>query len=459
MENVSLLDVVNVTKGKVVGKTTTLASYIKEVVTDSRVKTTNGLFFAIVGENVDGHSYIGMAKENGAVACIISKELNEYLEGIVYILVDDAIEALKELATWYRTKFNIPVVAITGSVGKTTTKEMIASVLSAKYNVLKTEGNLNSEIGAPVTVLRLNSAHEVAVIEMGMDHLGQIYNISKIVKPDTAVISNIGVAHIEYLKTRENILKAKTEVFANMPEDGVAILNADDDMLVTVNNNMDKVWYGYSENANVRAIDTTVDYTEGVVKANVIINNNKYEIKIPGLSKHLVYAALTGIAVGLRYNMTIDEIIKGVESYKGIKMRMDVKKIGDNILLIDDTYNANPVSMKSLIDTVATSDRKCKTIIMGDMYELGDETLNGHKSVIEYAVLQGITHIIVIGEHMEEAYKRLDEKLQLKANWYKTKEVFYNHMDRFLIPDSVIAAKASRGMKFENIVSKIIELV
>ncbi len=459
MENVSLLDVVTKTNGKVVGKTTILDSYVQEVVTDSRVVSTNGLFFAIVGENTDGHNYISMAKENGAIAAVIEKELDNYEEGIVYILVENTLEALKMLATWYRTKFNIPVVAITGSVGKTTTKEMIASVLSVKYNVLKTAGNLNSEIGAPVTVLGLNSAHEIAVIEMGMDHLGQIDSISKIVKPDTAVISNIGVAHIEYLKTRENILKAKTEVFANMPEDGLAILNADDDMLVTVTNPINKVWYGYSENADIKAIDSVVDYTECVVKAEVLIDGNVHELKIPGFSKHLVYAALTGIAVGKRYNMSVEEIIKGVESYKGFKMRMDVKKVGDNILLIDDTYNANPVSMKSLIDTVAASNREVKTIIMGDMYELGDETLNGHKSCIEYAIEKEISNIIVIGEHMEQAYNCLDEKQQLKVNWYKTKEIFYEDIGRFLVPDSLVAAKASRGMKFENIVSKIIELV
>ena len=459
MENVSLLDVVSKTNGKVVGKTTILDSYVQEVVTDSRVKTTNGLFFAIVGENADGHNYITMAKENGAISAVIEKELDEYVEGIVYILVDNTLEALKMLATWYRTKFNIPVVAITGSVGKTTTKEMISSVLGAKYNVLKTAGNLNSEIGAPVTVLGLNSTHEIAVIEMGMDHLGQIYNISKIIKPDTAVISNIGVAHIEYLKTRENILKAKTEVFDNMQDNGVAILNADDDMLVTVTNPINKVWYGYGENADIKAIDAVVDYTEGLVKAEMLIDGNVYELRIPGLSKHLVYAALTGIAVGKRYNMTIDEIIKGIESYKGIKMRMDVKKLGDNILLIDDTYNANPVSMKSLIDTVAASNRECKTIIMGDMYELGDETLNGHKSVIVHAVDLGLANVLVVGEHMKEAYEALDNEVKSKVLHFNTKEELYEELPKYIVENSVIAAKASRGMKFENIVSKIIELV
>lgn len=459
MEKISLIEVINAINGKVVGSPTTSTSYIQQVVTDSRIKTVNGLFFAIIGENTDGHNYVSMAKENGAIAAVISKELKEYEQGITYILAEDTIAALKALATWYRTKFNLPVVAVTGSVGKTTTKEMIASVLGVKYNVLKTEGNLNSEIGAPLTVLNLNNSHQIAVIEMGMDHLGQIYNISKIVKPDTAVISNIGVAHIEYLKTRENILKAKTEVFENMDEMGVAILNADDDMLVTVQNDMKKIWYGYSKNADARAIDAVVDYTEGVVKAKVLIKGNMYELKIPGLSKHLVYAALSAIAVGLRYDMTVEDIIKGVESYHGIKMRMDVKKLNNDILLIDDTYNANPVSMKSLIDTVALSDKITKTVIMGDMFELGSETLNGHKDIILHAIENNITNVVIIGSNMKEAYDALDDDKKDKTKWYETKEELYKNMDKYLVSNSVIAVKASRGMKFETIVEKIIELI
>jgi len=459
MEKISLMEVINAINGKVVGTPTTQSSYVQQVVTDSRVKTTNGLFFAIAGENTDGHKYICMAKENGAIAAVISKELEEYEQGITYILVEDTVEALKSLATWYRTKFNISVVAVTGSVGKTTTKEIIASVLGIKYNVLKTEGNLNSEIGAPLTVLNLNNSHQIAVVEMGMDHLGQIYNISKIVKPDTAVISNIGVAHIEYLKTRENILKAKTEVFENMDENGVTILNADDDMLVTVQNDMKKIWYGYSENSDVRAIEAVVDYTEGVVKARLLINDSEYVIKIPGLSKHLVYAALSGIAVGLRYNMEVADIIKGIESYRGVKMRMDVKKLNNDILLIDDTYNANPISMKSLIDTVALSDKMTKTVIMGDMYELGEETLNGHKTVILHAIENNITNVLVIGSNMKEAYDELDADKKAKVKWYENKEALYKDINKYLSQNSVIAVKASRGMKFENIVEKIIELI
>jgi len=459
MEKISLIEVVDAINGKVVGSSATENLFVEQVVTDSRTKTSKGLFVAIVGENTDGHNYISMAKENGAVAAVISKELEEYDDNFIYILVENGINALQKLATWYRKKFNIPVVAVTGSVGKTTTKEMIASVLNVKYNVLKTEGNLNSEIGAPLTVLNLNKNHEIAVIEMGMDHLGQIYNISKIIKPDTAVISNIGVAHIEYLKTRENILKAKTEVFDNMDENGVAILNGDDDMLITINNNVKKIWYGYTENSDVRALDVTVDYTDGVVKTRLLINGNEYYINIPGLSKHLAYAALSAVAVGLRYGMDISDIISGVESYNGIKMRMDVKKLNNGILVIDDTYNANPVSMKSLIDTVAASDKTIKTVIMGDMYELGEETLNGHKSVIEYAINLGISNIVVIGENMKVAFCSLTDVDRAKVNLYETKNEFCEVLSKYLVPNSVIAVKASRGMKFENIVSKIIELI
>ena len=452
MENITLLEAIDVINGKVVSGNVNNELRVEDVITDSRIKTKNGLFFAVVGENTDGHEYIGAAKENGAVASVISHTLESYDENLVYILVEDSLCALRELATWYFSKFNIPVVGVTGSVGKTTTKEMIASVLSTKYNVLKTEGNFNSVIGAPLTALKVNSSHEMAVIEMGMDHMGEIYNISKIIKPDTAVITNIGVAHIEHLKTRENILKAKTEVFENMKENGVIVLNKDDDMLVTIDNDLDKIWYGYSEEADVRAVSADISYTEGIVKATFVINGNEYIVNIPGLSKNLVYAALIGISVGLRYNMDISDVIAGIESYKGIKMRMDVKKLNNNILLIDDTYNANPVSMKSLIDTVAASSKAVKTVIMGDMFELGTESFEGHKSVIEYAMGKGIANVIAIGPNMKEAYDSLEDSIKQDVKFYAKKEEVYEDLLNYLAPDSVVAVKASRGMKLEKVV-------
>ena len=456
MEKVLLKEVVNIVNGKVVAGKELLDKTISSVITDSRRKTENGLFVAIKGENTDGHKYIDMAKENGAIATIISYEQEEYLDDMVYILVKDSLDALKEFATAYRSKFNIPIVAITGSVGKTTTKDMIASVLNEKYNVLKTEGNFNSEIGVPLTALNLMSNHEIAVIELGMDHVGEISGTSKIVKPDTAVYTNIGIAHIEHLKSRENILKAKCEMFENMKENALLILNADDDMLVTINNSMEKVWYGKAQASDVKLLNTEVEYNKGVVIANVLIKGEEFTLEIPGLSEHLVYAALPAICVGLKYNVEIKNILEGIKNYTPTKMRMDIKALDNNILLIDDTYNANPTSMKSLIDTISKADKKNKIAILGDMFELGEDSIKLHTEVIQYAVDKDLTNIIVVGNNMEQAVKDVNNTV---VQVFSTKEELYEKLKSIIVPDSIIGIKASRGMKFENIVEKVIEVI
>lgn len=453
MEKISLEEVVKYVNGKVLSGNVTNKS-ISTVVTDSRVNTKQGLFIAIKGENTDGHKYIDDAVQNGAIAVLITDDVKEYIAGVVYIKVEDGIKALQNLALAYRLKFNIPVVAVTGSVGKTTTKDMIASVLATKYNVLKTEGNFNSEIGAPMTVLRLNKDYDIAVIEMGMDHLGQISNISRIAKPDTAVITNIGVAHIEYLKTRENILKAKCEVFENLAKEGVAVLNADDDMLVNVDNNFKKIWYGKGQSADIQVQNVVVDYTNGVVKADLFFEDHKYDLIIPGLSKHLVYAAMSAIAVGTRYGFTIEQALVGVKKYTHTKMRMDVYKLQDNILVIDDTYNANPDSMKSLINTVKEADTKSKMLVLGDMFELGEQSDELHIQVLEYAVKSGIDKIFVTGENMNKAANALKDG---SISCFETKEELINNLDKIIVPYSIVGIKASRGMKFENITEKILE--
>jgi len=453
MENIKIEDVVLAVKGKVLSGNIE-NKYVSSIATDSRTNMPNGLFVAIKGENTDGHKYIESATRNGAVAVLVSDDTQEYIDDVVYIKVDDTIKGLQDLASWYRLKFNIPVVAITGSVGKTTTKDMIASVLEMEYKVLKTEGNFNSEIGAPMTVLRLNNSHEVAVIEMGMDHLRQIAKISEIVKPDTAVITNIGVAHIEYLKTRENILKAKCEVFENLAKDGVAILNADDDMLVKVDNSFKKIWYGASTNADIRVENVTVDYKEGAVKAELYLQEDKYDLVIPGLSHHLVYSAMSAIAVGLRYNIAMDKILNGVANYTHTKMRMDLYKLQDDVLVIDDTYNANPDSMKSLIDTVKKADTENKILIIGDMLELGDQSIKLHADVLQYALDNGITKIFVTGDNMKLACQMLKDTNIVQ---YETKEDLIQDIEQIVVKNSIIAIKASRGMKFENITKEILE--
>ena len=454
METIKLQDIVAAVKGEIISGEVG-SKVISSVATDSRVNMVQGLFVAIKGENTDGHKYIDGAVQNGAVAVLISDEPEQYIKDIVYIKVKNTIKGLQYLAMWYRTQFDIPVVAITGSVGKTTTKDMISSVLNTKFKVLKTEGNFNSEIGAPLTVLRLNKNHEVAVIEMGMDHLRQIADISKVVKPDTAVITNIGVAHLEYLKTRENILKAKCEVFENLAQDGIGILNADDDMLSKVDNGFKKIWFGKGDNADIQAKNITVDYTEGIVKADLFVNDFKHDLIIPGLSEHLVYSAMSAIAVGLRYDLTIEEVLRGVANYAHTKMRMDIYKLKDNILVIDDTYNANPDSMKSLIDTVKKSDSKNKILILGDMFELGENSIKLHEEILYYAIKAGITRIVVTGENMKEAATNINNDI---IEVFDTKEELINNIENRISADSIVAIKASRGMKFENITEKILEI-
>lgn len=455
MENINLSDVVEAINGKVVSGSV-VDQKISQVIIDSRVNTLNGLFVAIKGENNDGHTFIKQAIDNGAIATIISEEQTEYIEDVVYIKVEDTILGLKALALWYRTLFDIPVVAVTGSVGKTTTKDMIASVLRTKFNVLKTEGNFNSEIGAPLTILKLNHTHDIAVIEMGMDHLGQIESISSIVKPDVAVITNIGVAHIEYLKTRENILKAKCEVFKHLKENGVAVLNLDDDMLSTVDNDVRKIWFGINnKDANLFAHTISVDYTNGKVLAKLNLFSKEYDLKIPGLSEHLVYSALSAIAVGSVYNIEMKDMLLGILNYEHTKMRMDIHKLKNNILLIDDTYNANPDSMKSLIDTIVKSDKDNKFVILGDMFELGDETLKLHTEVLNYAACKNLSKILVTGNNMKKAVTNISCE---QIEYYESKEALIDNLRKIMLPNSIIACKASRGMKFENITEKIIEI-
>lgn len=453
MEAIKIKEVLNVVKGEILAGDVA-EKEILSVQTDSRVNMQSGLFVAIKGENTDGHKYVESAKANGAIAVFVSDQPESFIEDMLYIKVEDTQQALKDLAKWYKSKFNIPFVAVTGSVGKTTTKDMIASVLKTKYNVLKTEGNFNSEIGVPLTLFRLNNAHDIAVIEMGMDRPGQIDAISSMVNPNIAVITNIGTAHIEFLKTRENILKAKCEVFNNLDKNGVAILNRDDDMLQTVTNNFRKIWVGKT-NADITVENVRVDYIEGKVISNVCVDNKSYEMYIPGLSEHLVYSALSAIAVGLAYKIDMEDILKGIANYEHTKMRMDIYKLKNNILLIDDTYNANPASMKSVIDTVAKSGRDNKILILGDMFELGEESEKSHINVLEYALKNNISQIVTIGDNMKKAVESIKDKQS--TTWYSSKEELYNNLDNILKQNSIIAIKASRGMRLENITEKILE--
>ena len=313
--------------------------------TDSRTVKAGEVFVPLVGERFDGHDYIEKAISAGAEGCLCARVPETLLPGKFYIKVPDTLLALKDLAAWYRAQFSIPFVQVTGSVGKTTTKEMIASVLDVKFHTLKTAANYNNEIGTPQTLLGLSHAHQAAVIETGMDRAGQIRYLGEMVKPDIAVITNVGDMHIEYLGSRENILKAKCEIFENLKKDGLAVLNGDDELLNTVSLPQKTLRCGLSEHCDVRVSEVEDLGIDGI-RCVVTTAKERYALSIPVPGKHMVYSAAMAAAIGEYLGETKEEIERGAAAYEPAGSRMHVITFSENRRLLDDCYNAGPQSMR-----------------------------------------------------------------------------------------------------------------
>ena len=431
---------------------------ITSVTTDSRRVEEGSLFIALVGENFDGHDYINKAIDAGASA-VLSQYILDSAD-FTYILVEDTQAALLKLAAYYRSKFHIPAVAITGSSGKTTTKEMVAAVLGENFEVLKNEGNLNNTIGLPITVFCMEKRHTICVFEMGMDKLGEIKALASVVKPDIAVITNVGTAHIEFLGTRENILKAKKEIFSFFTGDDKAIINGDDDMLATVSDLPCKIIrYGTNEENDLYAFNINQRSDEGM-EFTLIINDNQEQFFVPLIGMHNVYNALCAISVGLAMNMKIEKIRKGLAKFVSGKMRMEVFLTKDGIKVINDSYNANPDSTVAAIEVLKNMNCKGRRVlILADMLELGEYSERGHRRVGEKATHSKIDILITIGENAkyisqgaldsgmkEEQIYRLGDN---KTAYYKLKSI--------LIPTDTVLIKGSRAMKLEEIADSLRE--
>ena len=299
MEPITIREIIAAVDGKLLGEFTDLDQTVTHVFTDSRKPDPGALFIPLVGERFDGHAFINDALEGGAAGCFTQRERESYLPGKFYIKVNSTQKALRDLARWYKRRFSIPFVAITGSVGKTTTKDMVAAVLGERFKVLKTEGNFNNEVGLPLTLLRLNSTHEICVLEMGMNHFGEIEYLSAIVEPDVAIITNIGDSHIENLGSRENILKAKCEIFSHMdPEKGFVILNGDDPLLAGLRPTLafETVSVGTAEGLEYRATDVSADGEKSVC-CHVTTPSTDFDAQIPALGSHMLYPTLPAAAV------------------------------------------------------------------------------------------------------------------------------------------------------------------
>lgn len=453
MKNMSLQKITAACGGTYCGSADLSEREVSSVVIDSRKAEKDSLFVAIKGARVDGHSFIPQVMKKGALCAVSEQDLGDV--PYPYIKVGSCEQALKDIAEHYRRSLDIRVVGISGSVGKTSTKEMIASVLGQKFNVLKTEGNFNNEIGLPLTVFNIREEHEIAVLEMGISHFGEMTRLAKIARPDICVITNIGVAHIESLGSRDGILKAKTEMFKYMNPEGTIILNGDDDKLrgFVPENGVSPVYFGLDPSCPYHAEKTENKGLRGT-DAEFVTPDSRFRahISIPG--GHMVYNALAGIAVGTALGMTPDEMARGIEALVPIAGRNNLIET-ERWSIIDDCYNANPASMKSSLDVLACADTRT-VAILGDMFELGASEKEMHYEVGAYAAEKGISVLICIGGLSAETARGARESSDgaaMEILHYSTKEDFFKEMNDVLKKDDTILVKASHGMEFTEIVN------
>ncbi|MBO5944735.1 MAG: UDP-N-acetylmuramoyl-tripeptide--D-alanyl-D-alanine ligase [Clostridia bacterium] len=428
---------------------------INRVSIDSRDVDENTLFFAIKGERFDGHDFVQDVAEKGVGAIVCHKKV-ECSAPVIY--VEDTKDALLDLASYYKSTIpDLLLIALTGSVGKTTTKEMVACVMAQKGETLKTEGNFNNEIGMPRTLFRLEETTKNAVIEMGMDGFGQISVLTNCAKPDCAIITNIGVSHIEILGSRDGILQAKLEILEGLKKGSPVFLNGDNDKLATVKLDDYKViFFGIeNENCDVRAVDIK---EIGLSTEFVAIKGDvKQKITIPTVGIHNVYDALTAFAVGLEYGVSPEDITKGLRDYTPSGMRQRIKEV-NGVTFIEDCYNASPDSQKAGLNSLCKIAKQRKIAVLGDMLELGSFSEEAHRMVGEYAAECGVDVLYTVGEESKYmADSALKAGLKNVRNFTDKKELT-EILIKELQEDDTILFKASRGMKLEEIFESIYKL-
>ena len=431
---------------------------VTEVCTDSRKLTPGCLFLPWVGERFDGHDFIDGALDAGAAGCLCARTPETLREDKFYIQVADTRLALKALASACRDQFSIPVIQVTGSVGKTTTKEMIAAVLGAKFKVWKTPENYNNDVGTPLTLLGLTHEHQAAVIETGMNHFGEIEYLTEMVRPDIAVISNIGDAHIEYLGSREGILKAKCEIFSHLKKGGLAILNGDDALLDTVDVPFRTVRCGRSAHCQARITELTDHGVEGI-RCTVVTEQDRYPLNIPAPGEHMAYAAAIAAAVGEALGLSREEIVRGAASYVPVGSRMRVLRLRRGQLILDDCYNANPQSVAAALEILARTERDRKIAVLGDMGELGELGDRAHYNMGALAAMLGVDLVFAIGSG-DRAGRIADGAAQSGGSvlYFPTKEEALPELRRQLEqPGTVVLVKASHAMKFGWLVERLQE--
>ena len=426
------------------------AAVVTGVTTDSRAASDGQLFIPLTGERFDGHAYIDSALSAGAAGCLTARVPETMQPGKFYIQVADTRLALKALAAWYRSRFALPVVQIPGSAGKTTTKEMVAAVLSRRYDTLKTQANFNNDIGTPLTLLGLAPQHQAAVIETGMNHFGEIRYLGEMVRPDIAVITNVGDAHIENLgNTRQGILQAKCEIFENLAPDGIAVLNGDDPLLGTVTLPQTILRCGRGEGCSVRVTDVDDRGIEGIA-CTVTTAKASYRLTTASPGGFMIYPMAMAAAIGEALGLTGEEIAAGVAAYVPTGSRMHIIRLPEGRLLIDDCYNANPQAMTEALRLLAVTQTRRRAAVLGDMGELGELTVSAHRAI---GALTGELHldsVIAIGEKARDIASAAPN-----AQWFPSVEDALPAVRAAFTGGTAMLVKASHAMHFENIVKEL----
>ncbi len=432
-----------------VGGTASGHAEVTSVVIDNREVIPGSMFIAIKGERLDGHQFIEKAVEAGASAVLCSKEVEC---GVPTIRVEDTTQAFLDLAKYYRLEFDMPVVGLTGSVGKTTTKEMIWCVLNAKYTAHKTYRNWNNEIGLPKVLLGLEPEHTAAAIELGMNHKGEISRLSQTALPTMAVITNVGVSHIENLGSREGILAAKLEILDGMKPGSTLYLNADNDMLATVKKDDYNIkWFGIHEPAAVRA--ENIRYENDSTTFDAVTPNGTVSVTLPTTGEHNVYDALAALAVGVELEIPLEDCATALKNYVPAGMRENtVEKCG--VTIVEDCYNASPDSMKALAETLtlkgAPGNRKIAVI--ADMLELGDYSEEAHRRAGRYMAQAKVDLLLTYGPYSKYAADEARKNGLVRVFDFEEKEELTNKVIDLVKPGDVIAFKGSRGMQLEDVI-------
>ena len=424
---------------------------------DSRLIEEGGVFIATKGERVDGHTFIPQVFEKGAIAVICERMPNKPKGPC--IAVEDSFDAIKRLAKYYRDQLSIRVVGIVGSVGKTSTKELVASVLSSHFEVLRTEGNHNNEVGVPLTIFNIRDGHEVAVIEMGISDFGEMDRLGEIVRPDIVLFTNIGPCHLEKLGDLEGVLRAKSEIIPHMPSSGTLILNGQDEMLdrISINSSGYRKILRYGKESKRDDVYASQIENLGLEGSRFVANfpdGSHYEMMVPLPGYHSVDNAIAAAATGFLMGLNLEEIRRGMMSVEPLSGRGHIIHT-DRFTIVDDCYNANPKSMCAAVDTLGYALGR-KVAILGDMFELGDETQKLHGNVGDYAASSGVDSLIFIGSLAKFMYEkaRLHEGVEIR--YYPNKELLIaalsDETKQILKPGDTILVKASHGMGFSEVV-------